>query len=614
MVSADASSVGLGATISHKYPDGTIKVIQHASRALTKPERAYSQIDREGLAIIFAVKKFHKMLFGRHFSLQTDHKPLLRIFGSKKGIPSYTANRLQRFALTLLGYDFDMEYVRTDDFGNADLLSRLIQTHAKPEEDFVIACVTLEAEVKSIATSALDYVPLSFQDVVNETAADKLLREVCRYVQHGWPRNSVFSGDLAQFYSREDSLSVIDGCLLFGERVVIPHKLQSQCLRQVHLGHPDIQRRKALSRSYFYWPGMDRDITEWVNSCQPCQLAAKSPPSCTKNTNWPSTVPWHRVHVDYAGPVNGEWYLVVVDSFSKWPEIIQTSSITTKATIGILRALFARFGMPVTLISDNGTQFTSAEFDAFCRKHGIVHITTPPYHPQSNGQAERFVDTFKRTVKKIVAEGYTVQEALDLFLLTYRNTPNPKLDDAKCPAEVILGRRPRTTLELLLPPCGTTQSTPSQSTEHRKLRRGEQVYSKDCVRNGWKWTKGTVLDQQGTVMYLVRTIDGRTVRRPIDQLRRCTEACSRTSPETPQLDHCRSLPLDILLDAWGLQCAGDSTPTSSSPIAAPDLLDPVPTMEEQSRAEIRNQSPVEELRRSSRCSRPPPRFEAYRLS
>ena len=89
-------------------------MVQHASRALTKTEEGYSQIDREGLAIIFAVTKFLKMIFGRRFQLQTDHRPLLRIFGSKKGIPVYTANRLQRFALTLLSYDFGIEYVRTE--------------------------------------------------------------------------------------------------------------------------------------------------------------------------------------------------------------------------------------------------------------------------------------------------------------------------------------------------------------------------------------------------------------------------------------------------------------------------------------------------------------------
>ncbi|XP_053662042.1 uncharacterized protein K02A2.6-like [Anopheles marshallii] len=146
VVSADASAVGLGATISHKFADGSLKVVQHASRALTKAENNYSQIDREGLAIIFAVKKFHKMLYGRHFRLQTDHRPLLRIFGSKKGIPVYTANRLQRFALSLQLYDFSIEYVPSTKFGNADLLSRLISEHAKPDPEYIVASTELEKD------------------------------------------------------------------------------------------------------------------------------------------------------------------------------------------------------------------------------------------------------------------------------------------------------------------------------------------------------------------------------------------------------------------------------------------------------------------------------------
>ncbi|PIO61562.1 hypothetical protein TELCIR_16908 [Teladorsagia circumcincta] len=110
IVAADASNYGLGAVISHRYKDGSEKAMAHAYRSLLPAEKNYSQIEKEALAIVFAVQKFHRMLHGRRSTLLTDHKPLLTIFGSKKGIPVYTANRLQRWAITLLAYDFNIQY------------------------------------------------------------------------------------------------------------------------------------------------------------------------------------------------------------------------------------------------------------------------------------------------------------------------------------------------------------------------------------------------------------------------------------------------------------------------------------------------------------------------
>lgn len=141
IVAADASNEGLGACILHRFSDFTVKAISHASRSLTEAERKYSQIEKEALAIIFAITKFHRMIFGRQFILQTDRKPLLQIFGSKKGIPAYTANRLQRWTLQLLSYNFKIEYIKTNEFGHADVLSRLISHQHRPKEDFIIVSV-----------------------------------------------------------------------------------------------------------------------------------------------------------------------------------------------------------------------------------------------------------------------------------------------------------------------------------------------------------------------------------------------------------------------------------------------------------------------------------------
>ena len=125
IVASDASWYGVGACILHKMPNGTKKPIAHASRTLLSAEKHYSQIEKEALGIIFAMTKFHRYLHGRFFTLQTDHKPLITIFGSKKGLPIYTANRLLRWGTILLNYNFKIEYLSSKQISHADGLSRL---------------------------------------------------------------------------------------------------------------------------------------------------------------------------------------------------------------------------------------------------------------------------------------------------------------------------------------------------------------------------------------------------------------------------------------------------------------------------------------------------------
>ena len=113
-------------------------------------------------------------------------------------------------------------------------------------------------------------------------------------------------------------------------------------------------------------------------------------------------------------------HLIVIDSHSKWPKVILLTSATATATIAALRCIFSQHGLPEIVVSDNGTQFSSAQFHDFCQQHCIKHIFSPPYHPQSNGQAERFVDTFKRALLKARGEG-TSEEVIQQFLFGQQN-------------------------------------------------------------------------------------------------------------------------------------------------------------------------------------------------
>ena len=191
---------------------------------------------------------------------------------------------------------------------------------------------------------------------------------------------------------------------------------------------------KMLARRYVYWQGIDRDIEDRVKFCSSCQLAAKMP---VRNELSPRPTPdcaWERIHIDFAGPMEGMMFLI------KWPEVVQMRTSTTTATINELDRIFAQQGYPKVLVSDNGTQFTAKEFQDYCQKNGIQYIRSPSYQPHCNGQAERFVDTFKRTLQKLQGEGYLMADALQTFLLTYKTTSCASLSGLKTPAEKFLRR------------------------------------------------------------------------------------------------------------------------------------------------------------------------------
>uniref|UniRef100_A0A5S6QRN0 Integrase catalytic domain-containing protein n=1 Tax=Trichuris muris TaxID=70415 RepID=A0A5S6QRN0_TRIMR len=228
---------------------------------------------------------------------------------------------------------------------------------------------------------------------------------------------------------------------------------------------------------------------------------------------WPvPTKPWSRLHVDYAGPFQGHYFFVVVDALTKWPEILTTNVATAKSTMVMLTELFSRFGLPDTLVPDNGTQFRSSEFKDFCQRNGIDHIFSPPYHPQSNGQAERFVDTFKRGLLKLKDER-PMSEILSTFLLRYRSSPNPFTEGCRSPAEMMFGRQIKTDLTLLHPTAVDNVPSDGRMTKYfnrhhgakaRTILPGDPVYARRTVGNKTVWTEGIVLSRRGNVVYDIR--------------------------------------------------------------------------------------------------------------
>lgn len=495
--------------------DGEERPIAFASRTLNSAEKNYAQVEKEALSLIFGVRKFHQYLYGRSFTLITDHKPLTTILGPKTGVPTLAAARMQRWALILSAYQYDIEYRRSADHANADAMSRLPLDSGSEGE---------AAEDEVYHFSYIDELPVGHQEIREATRKDPILARVMDYVLNGWPGH-MDDKQIQPYFMRRDELSCEQGCVLWGLRVVIPPRYQERMLSELHQEHQGIVRMKALARSYMWWPGIDAAIEDVVRSCSDCQACRKAPPQAPLHPWRWTTRPWERIHVDFAQK-GKDMFLVVIDSHSKWIEVVHTSSTTSNATIEILRRLFSSTGLPEEVVSDNGPQFASEEFALFLARNGIKHTLVPPHHPSSNGAAERAVQVLKQALNK--NDGLSLSHKLSNFLLRYRSTPHTVT--GVTPAELFLKRQLRTRFTLLKPQLQRSmeEKQERQCVHHdkrvayRRFKTGDTVRVKTHKGNSCTWEPGVIMKVCGPRNYLAR-VQGRTRYVHVDHMRATAE-------------------------------------------------------------------------------------------
>lgn len=526
ILTVDAGPGGLGAVLAQRCgADATERPLAYASRSLTASERNYSQIQKEATAIVFGVKKFHQYLYGRDepFILKTDHRPLVSIFNQKNGISVTTALRLQRYAIILSAYNYVVQYTTGGNNVVADFFSRaplkLSQSETDPENDAVYTLKFLDTTLPAVVVS----------DIKKATETDKNLQMVIKYMNRGWPRKIKCNLILPFFHCKSD-LQYENGLILRGHRVVIPTTLQDRMLRELHSTHLGIVKTKSSARSRMWWPGIDADIEHWIGACDSCVKLRVAPPRAPP-APWPrAPAPWNRIHLDYMS-IGQRIYLIIVDAFTKWLECLyMQNGTTTLALINKLKYIFSIFGIPNVIVSDNDVKINSYEFNEFCSSNGIKYLTSPIYHPCSNGQAENSVRTCKKMIKSVIINENLSQHAIHEKLLgclfDYRNTEH--CTTGQTPAKLMFGRNLRTRLDLIVPEKKDIDNI--YGSGKREFQPGEIVWVRWYSFRKVSWEKGEIKRKIGLRMYEIYIFKNETTCfRHIDQILRSKEDFEKKS-------------------------------------------------------------------------------------
>lgn len=312
---------------------------------------------------------------------------------------------------------------------------------------------------------------------------------------------------------------------MWGYRVIIPQKFRKSILDELHSAHMGIVKMKSLARSYVWWPSIDKQIEQISQNCSTCAKLASNPPKSSLVTwEWPKEV-WTRIHADFFGPCLGRYFFVVEDATSKWLECFEVNNITTNLTIKILRSLFARYGLPKELCTDNGPAFTSIDFQNFLSNSGIKHLTGAPYNPETNGQAESGVKILKKAILKGRSDGITdINLIVNQFLFQYRNTPHTTTGEK--PSKLLIGRSLRSKFDLLLP--STENVVSEKQKSQQKYYKGKKdinfnvndtVWVRDYRSNTPNWCEGKIIKVIGRRTYIVSVEGDLNWKRHVNQLR-----------------------------------------------------------------------------------------------
>ena len=467
----DASPVGLGAILLQKNKEKK-HIIAYASRALSDVERRYSQTEREALAIVWSCEHFHLYIYGKEFTMVTDHKPLELIWNNPRSKPPA---RIERWGLRLQPYNLKVEYRKGSD-NPADYMSR----HPIPAQ-----APTKNTRATKIAEEYVNFImhnstpkAMTLDEIKCETLKDETLQKVSTLIRNNTWHTVTKDTVLRQYEHVKSELTLLheNDIILKGSRIVIPSALEHRVLQLAHEAHQGITKTKALLRERVWFPNIDRQAEAMVRNCLACQ--ANTPETHNEPlqmSELPDTV-WQDVSADFYGPLpTGEHLLVIVDEYSRYPVVEVMHSTSANSVIPVMDKIFSMLGIPRTVKTDNGPPFNGEQFSKFAAYMGFHHRKITPLWPQANATAERFMRTLGKCLRVAHMENIPWKQHLYTFLREYRATPHSTTTTS--PAELLLNRRMHTKM-----PSMSTPIRPDEDLRRRdrKAKAKMKAYSDTC--------------------------------------------------------------------------------------------------------------------------------------
>ena len=522
---------GLSAALLQKTDRG-IQPVHFISRTMTETEKRYSQTEKDALAIKWAKERLRIYLLGApRFRIVTAHKPLVPLFNKVKAkVPP----RIEKWIMEMQDVDYELVYEPgKDEADPLDFLSRYPLPETGHDKTEKIIRWNVNAEHAVVVTR-----------IREETQKDEIMQRLAKRIAKGdWEKHKR-DKDLEPYLHVKQELSVAEGLIFRERRIVLPPALQRKVVKLGHsLGHLGKTKTKQMLREKYWFPLMNSMIDTAIDQCYECQVATKGDrEEPIKVTSIPNR-PWDTVSIDHGGPYpDGHYNLVLIDKRTRYPVVESVPSTDFQTNKEKLKHIFATYGTPRRIESDNGPPFNSKEFNEFAKQEGFQHHRVTALHPRANGEVERFMQTLNKTEQIANLQGKTRLErrnAVQDMLIAYRSTPHPATGVA--PYEALKGTPVRMKLDYIEPKPQRDEKDDiidrrdaeykqkmKQQREGRKTREnnlllGDYVLVKQPRKNKWSTAFEPVFyvvcSIRGSQVTARRVTDGRTVCRDASQFK-----------------------------------------------------------------------------------------------